>query len=468
MILKFNKTLLWDITNKCNLRCKHCYNAEKYFNKDGINFNDLKSEDCKFVIDLIKEDGFDHIHLLGGEPLIRDDIFDIISYAKNKDIYVSINTNGTLLSANKIDEIINSGISQITISLDSTRSVINDNIRGKGSFNQVVNNIRLLSKKLKETKNNIILQIATVITKVNVEYIDEFPELLKDLGVDNLNVLSLYKCGNTNKNKEELVYDLNLEIQAMKKIIKSKINTYPELYIQLDCKPIVAEYLNRTLEHDYISLCEDYCFAGDKIWLLDSKGYIYPCSSCDLSTSNYCKAQGMLEGEAINILNLKKFNDINHKAFYKNFKNVKQNGIHANKVCSLCEFNHICKGTCPLNLNNDFNICSVIMEKEKEYFNEIKDYKFEIPNNILIKTYNDKSIVFKLGESSKHEFYGWKSIVINEIKNNKNIESIYNNLKNHNSYIDKIELCRFILDLNKNEYINKCLINESSKAFSLL
>jgi len=73
------RTILWDITSKCNLRCRHCYNADKYFsNKE---YPVLNTPQISAVLKKLSLSGFNHIHLLGGEPLVRQDIWDIIREA---------------------------------------------------------------------------------------------------------------------------------------------------------------------------------------------------------------------------------------------------------------------------------------------------------------------------------------------------------------------------------------------------
>ena len=80
------RSVHWDITRKCNLRCKHCYNAEKYFNPNSDSYieEEMSLEQCKHTVDNFANAGFEHIHFLGGEPLASPYLFDVIEYAKEK------------------------------------------------------------------------------------------------------------------------------------------------------------------------------------------------------------------------------------------------------------------------------------------------------------------------------------------------------------------------------------------------
>ena len=84
-----NLTLLWDITQRCNLACIHCYNALKR----GENTSPSVRGDYEAIIDRSKEIGVNHIHLLGGEPFVIQNLFDIIDYASRRGIAVTVNTS---------------------------------------------------------------------------------------------------------------------------------------------------------------------------------------------------------------------------------------------------------------------------------------------------------------------------------------------------------------------------------------
>ena len=81
-----------DITSKCNLHCKHCFQNER------VIPNELTSIEWKKVISDLKNMGVYQIYIMGGEPFIKEDIFEILEYVKNAGMTLSINTNATLIS----------------------------------------------------------------------------------------------------------------------------------------------------------------------------------------------------------------------------------------------------------------------------------------------------------------------------------------------------------------------------------
>lgn len=146
------KPLLWYvtyfITNKCNLRCPYCYAVtNRIFNTGKLadKSNKLKEptidEIFKTIDDLYKI-GTRYICLLGGEPLVRKDLKEIIGYIKSKKMMVALNTNGTLIDQNiEVLRMLN----KLTISLEGDKEK-HDKDRGAGTYEQIIRNIRLLKE----------------------------------------------------------------------------------------------------------------------------------------------------------------------------------------------------------------------------------------------------------------------------------------------------------------------------------
>ena len=115
--------VVYDITTKCNLKCIHCYST--------TNYEELKKNDVKHVIDNLFRGGASIIDFGGGEPLLRDDIFDILSYSKSIGLYTSISTNGILLDEDCINRLKTLKIDHVCISLDGAKPETHDYIRNK-------------------------------------------------------------------------------------------------------------------------------------------------------------------------------------------------------------------------------------------------------------------------------------------------------------------------------------------------
>ena len=164
------------------------------------------SEKFKEVIDQGVENGLAAIRLnYINEPFIRKDIFDFIKYAKSKgilDIYLS--TNGSLLTENIINNLLDSGLTRLQVSIDATTKKTFDKIRQGGDFNKVISNtlnfIRIREQKQKELPT---LRVNFVKTKTNMHELDDFIDFWINkadcIGLQDL--VSIVKPDKSDKNR---------------------------------------------------------------------------------------------------------------------------------------------------------------------------------------------------------------------------------------------------------------------------
>lgn len=130
--------IVWNCIQKCNLSCIHCYAGSNNTSKD----RELNTDDGKKLIRDLAEFGVPVILFSGGEPLLRDDIFDLARYSVKHNIRVALSTNGTLITRKAAEAIRDIGFAEVGISLDGIGDV-NDKFRGKkGAFNKAIQGIR--------------------------------------------------------------------------------------------------------------------------------------------------------------------------------------------------------------------------------------------------------------------------------------------------------------------------------------
>ncbi|MEW6006751.1 MAG: radical SAM protein [bacterium] len=129
----------WHITNRCNLRCLHCY-QEQFTAQNELPFSKLKLVSRNLISTAKLWNKKLKIALTGGEPLLKGELWDIIDYLKSFNVSLSLISNGTLISK-CIREIKQSGLKEFYISLDGITEETNDAIRGKGSFKKAIEGI---------------------------------------------------------------------------------------------------------------------------------------------------------------------------------------------------------------------------------------------------------------------------------------------------------------------------------------
>ncbi len=165
----------WHITERCNLRCAHCY-QEGYNTKSEFSLAQLKEIADEIDLTLEKWHMFGRIALTGGEPFLKKELFPLIHYLEQKKniLKIGILTNGILIDekiANKLKSL--QKLYPIQISLDGASEETNDFIRGKGTYRKAVDSFRLLHKK------GIRTRLMFTVHKQNIQ---EVPALI-DLAV---------------------------------------------------------------------------------------------------------------------------------------------------------------------------------------------------------------------------------------------------------------------------------------------
>jgi len=121
--------VVWNFTQACNMACKHCYqNAGR--REDG----ELTFDEQKRLVDTLARRDVAMIAFSGGEPLMSPTFLPVARYAADRGMHLTVATNGTLLTQDKIAEMVDSGIRYAEISLDSTDPARHDAWRGSPGF----------------------------------------------------------------------------------------------------------------------------------------------------------------------------------------------------------------------------------------------------------------------------------------------------------------------------------------------
>jgi MoaA/NifB/PqqE/SkfB family radical SAM enzyme len=178
--------LSWNITRKCNLKCPHCYiNATE---QEPIN--ELTTEEAKNLIDQICEVSRPLLVLSGGEPLLRQDVYELVHYGASKGLKMGLGSNGSLIDDAAAKKLKEAGIETVSISLDSHIPEQHDEFRGvNGSWEKAVKAIKALRE------NGVLVQVNTTVTQQNYDQIDDIMSLAEKLGVENFHLFFLVPTG---------------------------------------------------------------------------------------------------------------------------------------------------------------------------------------------------------------------------------------------------------------------------------
>jgi radical SAM protein len=153
--------IFWELTRACKLACKHCRaKAQKERHPDELTF-----EEARNLIDQIIAFGkpYPLVVITGGDPLMREDVFDIISYGVGKGLRIAMAFSGTDLGERKLQELKEAGVARIAISIDAINPEVHDSFRGiRGTFEQ---SLKILENAI---RLGIPVQINTTVTRMNL------------------------------------------------------------------------------------------------------------------------------------------------------------------------------------------------------------------------------------------------------------------------------------------------------------
>ncbi|MDO0139140.1 radical SAM protein [Clostridioides difficile] len=272
------------LTNRCNLKCKHCSSNCEPDGEDTLGTDEIKN-----IILNLKETNPKRIVFSGGEPLLRHDFEEIIRYAKTllKNTKFSLSTNGTLINENNV-VMIKELFNCVDISVDGIDEDSCSKVRGNGVFNKVIKSVYLLKKN---GVNDISLSMVFGVNNTNMK--DEFIELNQKLGTTPI-VRAFIPKGRGYQNKE---------------LFNNGDMKFPML---------IANIYNDKTKTNSTRINTCACDAFENSLYIDANGDCYPCPSLNLDEYKiinlakenikieYVKNRmGVLKREFLNVLDYK-------------------------------------------------------------------------------------------------------------------------------------------------------------------
>jgi radical SAM protein with 4Fe4S-binding SPASM domain len=164
--------VLWDCSRRCNLHCAHCGASKETYAVE------LSTDQIQRVIDELAAMKVRMFAVTGGEPLLREDLLDVLAHARTRGLKTGIATNGFLLDQSAADRIRDAGVYSIQISLDGTEPTHN---RIRGNPNSYKNAVQAIEHLLR--RRVPLLSVATTVTPHNLGELDAMRGLLSALGV---------------------------------------------------------------------------------------------------------------------------------------------------------------------------------------------------------------------------------------------------------------------------------------------
>jgi MoaA/NifB/PqqE/SkfB family radical SAM enzyme len=175
----------WLITRACNLKCYYCFADAKKKDPD-----ELTTAEAMRVIEDLADSGVFYLSYIGGEPLMRKDIYKLIDYSTDLGIYTGIHTNGMLVKQDTVKKLKDVGCQILGVSIDSHDPIIHDGVRGvKGSLEGAKRAI------LEGVKVGMRCSIRIVVTSDSLPALPELFTWAREVGVEELIIIPIFMVG---------------------------------------------------------------------------------------------------------------------------------------------------------------------------------------------------------------------------------------------------------------------------------
>ena len=257
----------WRCTRRCVGNCIYCSYAPKYAKDNEV---DTKTA-CK-IVDEIYDFGSPWFGISGGEPLIREDIFDVIAYARKCGFETSLITSGFAFDEKRLNNLVRNEV-HTAVSIDGTKES-NDKIRGRGSYDKAL----FAMKKLSEA--GILDCIVTTLTKYNYKDVDHPVKLAAEYGAKMIVFHNLVPVGRAGSNMPDLapspeeyewafnrIFDLQVEYAG-----KLPVNVYAPFYARIARQRNLTNFWD-WFKNDFLGKCT---IDGNYIGITENGDY-RPC-----------------------------------------------------------------------------------------------------------------------------------------------------------------------------------------------
>lgn len=176
------------VTYRCNSCCGMCSLAARH------TPGELSEAEMIGVIDDLVRIGVSGIGFTGGETLLREDIFRLIRHTRAQGLPVTLNTNAILLTrSEKVEELVNSGVTNVNISLDGASAETHDRVRGgAGIFAKTMAGMTALTTAIRQAGAATTVTVVTVISRDNEAELEQIAELAARSGADQIGFMPLH------------------------------------------------------------------------------------------------------------------------------------------------------------------------------------------------------------------------------------------------------------------------------------
>jgi AdoMet-dependent heme synthase len=268
----------WHLTERCNLRCSHCY-------QEGTMAEELSLDQVKRTIGDVREmleswsDSYGiefepSFNITGGEPFLRQDLFSILEEAGGKGFEVYLLTNGILIDSQIARSLHDTGVKGVQVSLEGPEN-IHEAIRGRESFGRTLEGVRYL------TNEGIPVTLNITLSAMNVDYFTDLINLASGLGVPKLGFSRLVPSG-----RGLGLLSSMLTRERLKTAYEGIFSASPEGLEIVTGDPVATQMRLPAIPHDAGETPNGGCAAGVSGLTILPDGTITPCRRLNIPIGN--------------------------------------------------------------------------------------------------------------------------------------------------------------------------------------
>jgi radical SAM protein with 4Fe4S-binding SPASM domain len=344
----YRPVVFWNLTDRCNLNCAHCYNRS---GPGCQTEGELSTEEALGLIDDLAEMGIPLILFTGGEPLMREDIWELAQHAKKKGINMALSTNGTLITTGVARRIRESGIEYAGISLDGAQALTHDRFRNSpGAFERTV----AAFASCREA--GLRCGVRVTLTRENYGELEALIDLAVTLGASRFCLYWLVPTGRGIESYERLQLGTNEVTKALTLLYRKAKETNPASmeFLTVDA-PQDCIHLLASMEQDgspdiaeareLLQSLNGGCSAGTRVANIDSHGNVYPCQ--------FARSENFIVGNIRNQPFSRIWGDNTNPVLVR----FREKQARFGGRCAGCTYRELCGGGCRVRayaVNGDF------------------------------------------------------------------------------------------------------------------
>ena len=300
------RLLFWESTAGCNLACVHCRRLDVH---RCMSRDDLTTAEATAMIRSLPETGRPILVFSGGEPLMRPDLFELAAEARGVGLPIALATNGTIMSEEVAQKIVDVGFQRVSISFDGPDPETHDLFRGDGAFDSSIAGFRALRER------GMSMQINTTVAKHNYRKLDTMYRLAIELGADALHIFMLVPVGCGMSLSQDIMLDEAEYESALNWIYDRSLEG--RLHLKATCAPHYFRVMRQRAKADGAAMpahahphkgmkptghpgghpsgghpgggmtaMTKGCLAGQAVCFVSHTGEVFPCGYLPVSSGN--------------------------------------------------------------------------------------------------------------------------------------------------------------------------------------